>query len=96
MKNTIFVDTSAWIALMNKDDELHLESLVLHQELMTQNHLLITTDYVLTELANGMSKVNIWKPENLLTFNPSNRLQILRVKTADINKILPQIHRLNL
>lgn len=52
----VFIDTTAWIALANKDDELHPGAVALHQKLLIQNYPLITTDYILTEVANGMSK----------------------------------------
>jgi len=81
VKKTIFVDTAAWIALLNKDDDLHLKAVVLHQRFMTQEYKLITTDYILTELANGMSKIYMRRSaiELIERIRTSNRCEVIHV-----------------
>lgn len=45
----IFVDTGAWIALSDKSDQYHLESVRIYNELKQQKSRFVTTDYVLDE-----------------------------------------------
>jgi len=88
MRNTIFVDTAAWIALVNKDDEFHLEAVALHQKFMIQNYPLLTTDYVLTELANGLSKGYMRKATIKLIekIKASDRCEVIHVDKSLFEK----------
>lgn len=52
----IFVDTVAWLALANKSDLLHRRTMDLNQELLSKGTHYITTDYVLTEVANSLAR----------------------------------------
>ncbi len=52
----IFVDTAAWIALVNKSDVLHPQATSLHQEILSTGATYVTTDYVLTEVANALAR----------------------------------------
>ena len=51
----IFVDTAAWLALANKSDFLHQPATELHQALLASGAHYVTTDYILTEVANGLA-----------------------------------------
>jgi uncharacterized protein len=51
----VFVDTVAWIALVNNRDFLHEESKQILSDLRRQNYKLITTEFVLLEFANALS-----------------------------------------
>lgn len=52
----IFIDTAAWLALANKSDTLHKRAIALNQDLLSQGTRYTTTDYVLTEVANALSR----------------------------------------
>lgn len=52
----VFVDTTAWLALANKSDTLHQPAAKLNQDLLLQGAHYITTDYVLTEVANSLAR----------------------------------------
>ena len=52
----IFVDTAAWLALANKSDILHRQAVLLNQNLLSRGTHYVTTDYVLTEVANALSR----------------------------------------
>lgn len=52
----IFVDTAAWLALVNKSDLLHQRAVTLHKQLLSKGASYITTDYVLTEVANSLAR----------------------------------------
>ncbi len=56
MNNKIFVDTAAWIALINRDDIFHKQAKIVMNQLRKQKIRLITTDFVLIEVANALSR----------------------------------------
>lgn len=51
----VFVDAAAWIALVNKDDYLHSQSARVREQLWQEKCRLITTDFVLLEVADALS-----------------------------------------
>ena len=57
MQQIYFVDTSFLFALLNKSDVHHNEAVKKQKLISTSNIKLITTEYVLVELANGLSSV---------------------------------------
>lgn len=52
----IFVDTAGWLALANKSDLLHQRATKLHHDLLSKGAQYLTTDYVLTEVANSLAR----------------------------------------
>ena len=57
MSRVVFWDTSAFLALVNTHDALHRQAVAVSQSLARASAHLLTTDAVLTEIANGLSKV---------------------------------------
>ena len=55
----VFVDTAAWIALANSDDELHSRANQVMSDLLTQKIRLITTEFVLLEVADALAAPNL-------------------------------------
>jgi predicted nucleic acid-binding protein len=51
----IFVDTAAWLALLNKDDDLHAQARQVMKTLRRQRAALVTTEFVLLEVADALS-----------------------------------------
>jgi uncharacterized protein len=51
---TVLVDTAAWIALVNTRDELHNRAELTMSELRSRNVALVTTEFVLLEVANAL------------------------------------------
>lgn len=45
----IFVDTGAWIAILNPNDQYHREAIAIYNNLRDQETRLLTTDYVIDE-----------------------------------------------
>lgn len=45
----IFVDTGAWIAILNPNDQYHREAITIYNNLRDQEIQLLTTDYVIDE-----------------------------------------------
>lgn len=52
---SVFVDTSAWIALLNSSDALHESAHQVMHDLRQQHAHLVTTDFVLLEVANAFA-----------------------------------------
>jgi predicted nucleic acid-binding protein len=52
----VFVDTTAWLALANKSDRLHLPAVELNRNLLSQGAHYVTTDAVLAEVANSLAR----------------------------------------
>lgn len=61
MPETVFWDTAAFVALGNADDALHLTAITVSETLAQAQAHVLTTDAVLTEVANTFSKVP-WRP----------------------------------
>jgi uncharacterized protein len=55
-RSTIFFDTSAFIGLLVPDDEFHEAATRLFEEVVENRVHLVTTEMILFELANGLSK----------------------------------------
>lgn len=54
----IFLDTAFAYALVNKSDEWHSEAVALQKEVSKNKTILLTSEYVLWEIANGLSAIN--------------------------------------
>ena len=52
---TVFVDTAAWIALLDTSDNLHLQARQVMRGLRQQDVHLVTTEWVLVEFADALS-----------------------------------------
>ena len=52
----VFVDTAAWIALLNQDDDLHTQAQSVMQQLQTNGTVLITSEFVLLEIADALNQ----------------------------------------
>ena len=57
MKNSTFVDTVAWLALVNKSEDLHDSARTVRDQLIQQKVKLITTDFVVVEIANSLARL---------------------------------------
>jgi predicted nucleic acid-binding protein len=51
----VFVDSTAWIALLHSRDELHSRAVDAYQRLLGNGRRLITTSLVLVEVASALS-----------------------------------------
>jgi predicted nucleic acid-binding protein len=55
-RNTVFIDTSGWIATLNADDVLYGSARRQLVQLGVQRRSLVTTDWVLAETGNGLAR----------------------------------------
>ena len=53
----VFVDTAAWLALVNKTDSLHKQAKTTRNRLLEQGARFVMTDYILVEIANALSRI---------------------------------------
>jgi predicted nucleic acid-binding protein len=51
----VFVDTAAWIALINVDDDFHEQAGQVKTQLKKEKKSLVTSDFILLEVADGLS-----------------------------------------
>jgi len=76
----VFIDTAAWIALANMDDEFHTRATQIMGDLLTQKARLVTTEFVLLEVADALTAPNL--RSNTIKF-------INRLRQAPILQIIP-------
>lgn len=55
MADKIFIDTAAWIALLNSRDNLHQKARLIMDDLIENKNPLVTTEFVLMEVADAIS-----------------------------------------
>lgn len=53
----VFIDTSAFLALLNKNDKFHLNAKDIRNKLVGEKYLFITTEQIVIEVANSFSKL---------------------------------------
>jgi hypothetical protein len=61
MTEAVFVDSFAWIAVINKSDNFHKIALNIFEELLNKRANLITTNYAVVETINALSKIEYRK-----------------------------------
>lgn len=57
MKQIVFADTAAWLALINKSDTLHKKAKKIRDSLLNHDSQFVVTDYVIVEIANSLSRI---------------------------------------
>ena len=57
MKNVVFVDTFAWLELVNKAEERYESACKVRNQLDQQKTGMITTDFVIVEIANSLARL---------------------------------------
>ncbi|MBE9089049.1 type II toxin-antitoxin system VapC family toxin [Microcystis aeruginosa LEGE 11464] len=81
----VFVDTAAWIALINVDDVFHEQAKRVKANLQQQKCQLITTDFVLLEVADALVSPKI-RSQTIRFINHLNNLIGLQI--IPLNKSL--------
>jgi predicted nucleic acid-binding protein len=74
----IFVDTAAWIALLNTSDALHEPAKQVMNQLQQQKAFLVTTEFVLLEVADALS-VPVGRAQTIAFINGLRQLNILQI-----------------
>lgn len=76
--NKVFVDTAAWIALLNIDDFWHEKATKLRLSLLDRGDLFVTSNFVLLEVADALNSVRLRKSVSTFLSN------IHRIKSVKI------------
>ena len=61
MNDSVFVDTSAWLALANKKDIWHEKARIIRDELIARKCKFFVTDYIIIEVGNSLSRASFYK-----------------------------------
>lgn len=59
MADKIFIDTAAWIALLNSRDNLHQKARLIMDDLIENKNPLVTTEFVLMEVSDAISSPTV-------------------------------------
>ena len=82
----IFVDTGAWIALINQRDQYHRDAVAVFEGLQQQEIRLLTTDYVIDETVTRLR----YNTNHTLAVEFLNRIELLEeteiLTIAEIDK----------
>lgn len=79
---TVLVDTAAWIALVNTRDELHKQAEQVMAELRRRDVMLVTTEFVLLEVANAFCTL-AWREKAIRLIDGFRLLPNVRIVPAD-------------
>ena len=79
---TVLVDTAAWIALVNTRDELHFRAEQTMAELRRGKVALMTTEFVLLEVANALC-TSAWRAKAVKLIEGFRSLPDLLIVPAD-------------
>lgn len=77
----VFVDTVAWIALLNVSDALHAQARQIMSTLRQQRARLVTTEFVLLEVADALSAPAI-RARTVTFINGLRQLTVLQIVPA--------------
>lgn len=80
--STTLVDTAAWIALVNTRDELHDRAKDIMAELRRNNVALVTTEFVLLEVANAFCS-SAWRDKAVKLIDGLRSLPNLKIIEAE-------------
>lgn len=57
----VFIDTAAWLALINIDDDFHLQAKQIRKRLQQESYHFVTTDFVFLEVADALTSPRFCK-----------------------------------
>ena len=80
----IFVDTSFLIVLLNRNESDHTKALALYQQIKAEKIRKLTSEYVLLELGNGLSRLGVRRlaVDFFNQIYQDNRFEIIPATTA--------------
>jgi predicted nucleic acid-binding protein len=81
VEQKVFVDTAAWIALINSSDDLHTRARQQMSTLREQRMFLVTTEFVLLEVADALSEPER-RAKTVAFIDGLRRLAVLQILPA--------------
>lgn len=90
MANRVFIDTSYVYALINPNDQWHSNALDWHRKITPQKVQLITSEFVLAEIADGLSSIAFRKAasRSIRLFQVDPFIEIIPASTALFERAL--------
>ena len=82
----VFVDTVAWLALLNASDALHAPANQIMEQLRTQQARLATTEFVLLEVADALC-MPLFRDQTIRFIEGLRRLPVLDIIPASENLV---------
>lgn len=82
MKGAVFVDASAWLALINEADADHSKAKTIRDALLRSKKGFLVTDYVIVEIANSLSKTR-WRSHAVKLINSIRETDSIEVIAVD-------------
>lgn len=82
MNQTVFVDTSAWLALINEADTEHATAKTLRDKLLRSKKRFLITDYIIVEIANSLCKTR-WRSHAVRLINSIRETDSIEVVEID-------------
>jgi predicted nucleic acid-binding protein len=67
-KNSLFVDTSGWVCIVDQDDPLHRQARTLYKRAISQKRQLVTTNYIIAELVALLESRNLVTRQEIFAF----------------------------
>jgi predicted nucleic acid-binding protein len=84
-RNSIFVDTSGWAYLLDRNSDFHPDVQTIYQQAVERNRLLITTNYVIAELVALLSSRSRVSRQHIIAFvdtlKASPHIEIIHIDT---------------
>jgi len=82
MKQAVFVDTSAWLALINESDADHAKAKIIRDKLLHSKKRFFVTEHIIVEIANSLSKVR-WRAHAVKLINAIRDTEFINVVELD-------------
>ena len=88
MRENIFVDTSAWLALANTNDKWHQKARQIRQNLIEQDCKFWVSEYVIVEIGNSLSRISFRQiATNLIdSIIASKEIKLIHINYALFNE----------
>jgi len=67
-RSSLFVDTSGWAYLFDRNSDFHRDVQTLYQQALGRNRILVTTNYVIAELVALLSSRSRISREQIIAF----------------------------
>lgn len=82
MKQAVFIDTSAWLALINEADVDHSKARKIRNKLLESKKRFFVTNYIIVEIANSLCKVR-WRPHAIKLIKSIQATEYIEVVEID-------------
>ena len=81
----VFVDTAAWLALVNQDDDLHVQAIQVKNGLQADKSFLITTDFIFLKVADALATLKFRR--NTITYIQRLR-ELVSLRVLPVSEVL--------